>query len=111
MMKPTTTTVHASEPPAVDTRKFGMWIFLVSEVMFFSGLISAALNMKMRSPADANHVLNIPVTAVNTFVLICSSTAVVMALSALQDGRRRTAINWMIATAVLGSTFVAVQVN
>jgi heme/copper-type cytochrome/quinol oxidase subunit 3 len=111
MMKPTQTVAHASEPPAVDTRKLGMWIFLVSEVMFFSGLISAALNMKMRSPADANHVLNIPVTAVNTFVLICSSTAVVLALSALQDGRRKTAIRWMILTAVMGFIFVGVQAN
>ncbi len=111
-MEQTATVQHATQPHGgVDTRKVGMWLFLVSEVMFFSGLISAALNMKMRSPADANHALNIPVTAVNTFVLICSSTAVVMALSALQDGRTRTAIRWMIATAVMGSIFVGVQVN
>ena len=92
-----------------DSRKLGMWIFLATEVMFFTGLISAALKMKSLSPADANHVLNIPITAVNTFVLIVSSTAVVMALAALQDGKRPLAIRWMVLTAVLGATFVGIQ--
>ncbi|HEX9116648.1 MAG TPA: heme-copper oxidase subunit III [Anaerolineae bacterium] len=99
------------EPAKIDHRKLGMWIFLASEVMFFTALIAAAMNMKWRGPAHANAALNIPVTAVNTFVLIVSSTAVVLALSALEDGKVKTARNWMILTAVLGSTFVGIQVN
>ena len=65
-----------------------MWLYLATEVMLFSALIGGFLTMRARSPADANHVLNIPITAVNTFVLIVSSTAVVMALSAIEDGDR-----------------------
>ena len=65
-----------------------MWLFLATEVMLFSALIGGYLTMRTRAPADANHVLNIPITAINTFVLIVSSTAVVMALSAIQDGDR-----------------------
>jgi cytochrome c oxidase subunit III len=109
MHQVTTIDQHAEEKP--DSPKLGMWLFLATEIMFFSALLSAALNMKARSPADANHVLNIPVTAVNTFVLICSSTAVVMALAALQDNRRRVAIRWMIVTAVAGCIFLGVQAN
>jgi heme/copper-type cytochrome/quinol oxidase subunit 3 len=105
------TAVTMQEESRLDTRKLGMWLFLASEVMFFGGLIAAALNMKWHSPAGANHALNIPVTAVNTFVLIVSSTAVVMALSALQDGKPKTARNWMILTALLGTTFLGIQVN
>ncbi len=105
------TAVAMQEESRLDTRKLGMWLFLASEVMFFGGLIAAALNTKWHSPAGANHALNIPVTAVNTFVLIVSSTAVVMALSALQDGKPKTARNWMILTALLGTTFLGIQVN
>src|SRR5512142_2888833 len=97
--------------PGVEHRKLGMWLFIASEVMFFSGLIAAAMRMKWMSPADANHALNIPVTAVNTFVMIVSSTAVVLALDALHMGKKRQALNWMIVTAILGLTFVGVQVN
>ena len=54
----------------VDNRKLGMWLYLATEVMLFSALIGGYLTMRTRAPADANHVLNIPITAINTFVLI-----------------------------------------
>ena len=108
-------TVQVHEKPersatGLSTRKLGMWLFLANEVMLFSGLIGALLNAKGRSPATANDVLNIPVTAANTFVLIVSSTAVVMALSAMQDGDLRKTRFWLLATAILGALFVGVQV-
>jgi heme/copper-type cytochrome/quinol oxidase subunit 3 len=94
-----------------DNRKLGMWLFLASEVMLFSSLIGSFLNMKWRSPAGANHVLNIPITALNTFILIVSSTAVVMALAAIQDGDRKKLRNLLIATWFLGVTFLGIQIN
>lgn len=100
---------QAVQTGGLDNRKFGMWLFLATEVMFFSALIGGFINMQVRSPADANEVLNIPVTAVNTFVLIVSSFAVVMALSGAQDGSRTRARNWLALTVVLGATFLSVQ--
>lgn len=101
------------QPPQqrVDSRKLGMWLFLATEVMLFSALIGAFLSMKIRGPADANHVLNIPVTGVNTFVLIVSSTAVVMGLSAIQDGDAKRLRNWLMLTWVLGATFLSIQIR
>jgi heme/copper-type cytochrome/quinol oxidase subunit 3 len=93
----------------MDNRKLGMWIFLASEVMLFSSLIAGFLNMKARSPAGANEVLNVPLTAVNTFVLIMSSTTVVMALAAIEDGDRKRLRNFLFATLLLGATFSSVQ--
>jgi heme/copper-type cytochrome/quinol oxidase subunit 3 len=94
----------------LDNRKLGMWIFLASEVMLFSALIGAFLTIKAGSPPDANHVLNVPITAVNTFVLIISSTTVVMALSSIQDGNKRRLLYYLIATLLLGATFLSIQV-
>jgi heme/copper-type cytochrome/quinol oxidase subunit 3 len=106
-----TATVQA--PPVerrLDNRKLGMWIFLASEVMLFSALIGSLLSIKARSPATANDVLNVPLTAVNTFVLIISSTTVVMALAAAEDGESRKVRNFLLLTLVLGATFLSVQV-
>lgn len=94
----------------LDNRKLGMWIFLVTEVMLFSGLIGALLQMKARSPADANQVLNVPLTAINTFILIISSTTVVLALQAIMNGDRRKMRLFLLATLALGATFLGVQV-
>ena len=94
----------------LDNRKLGMWLFLVTELMLFSGLIGGMLQMKARSPETANDVLNIPVTAVNTFVLIVSSTTVVLALQAIMNGDTRRMRLYLIATLALGATFLGVQV-
>ena len=105
------TTIH--EPAGeqrMDNAKFGMWLFLATEVMLFSSLIGAFLHMKGRSPVGANEVLNIPLTAVNTFILIISSTAVVMALAAIEDGDQKRLRNWLLLTLVLGAAFLSVQI-
>lgn len=94
----------------LDNRKLGMWLFLVTELMLFSGLIGGMLQMKARSPETANDVLNIPVTAVNTFILIISSTTVVLALQAIMNGDRRKMRLYLLATLALGATFLGVQI-
>ena len=109
MSEPTTTHPEPIQT-GLDNRKLGMWIFLASEVMLFSALIGAFLTIKAGSPPNANHVLNIPLTAVNTFVLIISSTTVVMALSSIQDGNKRRLLAYLIATLLLGATFLSIQV-
>ena len=87
-----------------------MWIFLATEVMLFSALIAAFLQMKARSPADANEILNIPLTAVNTFILIISSTTVVLGLAAIQDGEKKKLLRYLVLTLLLGATFLSIQV-
>jgi len=95
----------------LNTPKLGMWIFIASEVMLFSALIGALLTAKLDSPPTANDVLNVPVTALNTFILIVSSTTVVMALSAAQDGAQRKLRGFLIATLLLGGTFLGIQIT
>ncbi len=110
-MSETSMTVDATNTSTgLDNRKLGMWLFLVTEVMLFSGLIGGMLQMKARSPVGANHVLNIPVTAVNTFVLIISSTTVVLALQAVMNGDKRKMRLYLLATLALGAAFLGVQV-
>ena len=95
----------------VDNRKLGIWTFLGSEVMFFSGLIVTYLVMRGRSTVGPypHQVLDVPLTAINTFVLICSSMTMVTALAAIQNGNARSTRNWLIATAALGLVFLGGQ--
>jgi cytochrome c oxidase subunit 3 len=106
-----TTTVHPeATSTSLDTAKLGMWIFLASEVMLFSALIGAYLTIAGASPPDSNRVLNVPVTGLNTFVLIISSTTVVLGLQSIQDGDKRRLLYFLVATMALGATFLSVQV-
>ena len=96
----------------VYNEKVGMWVFLASEVMFFTSLIGAYIILRAAHP-DAwkapGEVLNVPVTAVNTFLLICSSVTMVKAFAAAQDDDQRALRRWLVATCVIGATFVGVQ--
>jgi heme/copper-type cytochrome/quinol oxidase subunit 3 len=99
----------------VYNEKLGMWVFLASEVMFFTALIGSYLIIRIGRPeAWGTHPnetpLNLPVTAVNTFLLICSSVTMVKAFAAAQIGDQVWLRRWLIATCVIGATFVGVQV-
>lgn len=54
--------------------------------------------------------LSINLTAANTFILICSSVTMVLALSAIQKGDKRKLSLYLLATVLIGSTFLGVQV-
>ncbi|APW60095.1 cytochrome c oxidase subunit 3 [Paludisphaera borealis] len=54
--------------------------------------------------------LSIDLTAANTFVLICSSVTMVLALAAIQQGKKGKCSAYLLATVVIGSVFVGVQV-
>ena len=93
--------------------KLGMWVFLLSEVMFFSSLIGAYIILRFANPeqwAEPNEVLNVPLTGFNTFMLICSSVTMVKAFAAIEHGDQAGLRKWLIATIVLGAAFVGIQV-
>jgi heme/copper-type cytochrome/quinol oxidase subunit 3 len=97
----------------VENRKLAIWIFLASEVIFFSGLIGGSILLRLQSSAETwpvpGEVLNVPLTSLNTFLLIVSSVTVVKGLEALQEGRQKAFRLFLLATAVLGITFLGIQ--
>jgi heme/copper-type cytochrome/quinol oxidase subunit 3 len=97
----------------VYNEKLGMWIFLGSEIMFFTALIGSYIILRVAHPSawkPPGVVLNIPVTATNTFLLICSSVTMVKAFASVQDGNLRGLRLWLVATVLIGATFVGIQV-
>jgi cytochrome c oxidase subunit 3/cytochrome o ubiquinol oxidase subunit 3 len=95
----------------VSSQKLAIWLLLGSEAVFFSALIVTYVVFHGRgtSGPTSHQVLDVSLTAVNTFVLICSSLTMVTALSAIEHGATKALRNWLIATALLGLAFLAGQ--
>ncbi len=97
----------------VYNMKLGMWVFLLSEVMFFTSLIGSYVILRFAHPehwTDPGTVLNVPLTAGNTFLLICSSVTMVKAFAAIQQGNQKGLQRWLLATILIGATVEGVQV-
>jgi cytochrome c oxidase subunit 3/cytochrome o ubiquinol oxidase subunit 3 len=96
----------------IDNTKLGMWTFLGSECLLFGALISVFLLYRNRGgPGPRLHdVYDIPFTSVSSFVLLMSSLTMVLALAAIQRGDHHRARTWLLATALLGMTFISGQV-
>ncbi len=66
--------------------KFGIWLFLASEVMLFGALFSTYVLLRVGAATwpHGYDLLNIPLATVNTFVLILSSVTMVLAWASLK---------------------------
>lgn len=94
----------------LDSRKMGIWMFIASEVIFFTALISTYLLYRGQTPrAEGLGHLELNVAAVMTFILLMSSFTMVSALAAIRDGRPQQMRLWLAATAVLGLVFLGSQ--
>lgn len=101
-------------PPAIGLPnvKLCMWLFLVSEVMFFAGLIGAYIVIRFGTAGWPNpyDILAVRITAFNTFLLICSSVTMVKAFQWSDAGDRGRAMKYLLATIIGGAVFVGIQV-
>ncbi len=127
-------------------KKLWIWIFLISEVIFFTLIIGLSFSLRLvvdehlgfreiakfcGIPTDSglfglypsgwvdqnghrpHEILDIPLTTLNTFVLICSSYTMVKAHEAAEKGDflgRYGARNYLLLTAFIGSIFLGIQV-
>ncbi len=94
-------------------REGWVWLFLGSEVILFSMIIGTSFGLRL-SAADwpvQSQTLDIPLTALNTFILIISSFTMVKSVDAIQQGKQKVARNFLLATAGLGTLFLSIQVT
>jgi heme/copper-type cytochrome/quinol oxidase subunit 3 len=96
----------------IDNRKLGMWIFLSSEVMLFAGFIGSFVNLRaanLVAMTESAALLNRPLGALNTFILITSSFTMAMAVGAMHEDRRGKVKAFLLLTILLGLGFVGVK--
>jgi len=95
-----------------ETATLGMWIFLVTEVLFFGGMFLAyTINRTAFSTAFGigSNTLDIKLGAGNTVVLIMSSLTMAMAVWSAQVGKKKLVSFFLIATLGLGTVFLGVK--
>lgn len=101
------------EAPLIDmpVGKFGMWVFLISEIMFFTALIGSYIVLRLGSLSWPNpgQVLNTALLGANTVVLLSSSLTMALALHAIQQGRLAALKRFLLLTALLGATFLVIK--
>ena len=95
-----------------EASTLGMWVFLVTEIMFFGGMFLAYTLYRSTYPAafaSASNHLDLKLGAINTVVLILSSFTMAMAVYSTQIGKRRNQIISLALTLLLGATFLGIK--
>ena len=101
-----------TEAQQKDASTLGMWVFLITEIMFFGGMFAAYTIYRSTYPnvfGLASSTLDIKIGAFNTCVLLISSFTMVMAVRAGQLGQRKTIIFFLILTLIFGLAFIGIK--
>jgi cytochrome c oxidase subunit 3 len=98
----------------IPNGKLILWLFLSTEIMFFAALIGMYIVIRFGAPANTwprPHDVHLVewIGAMNTFVLICSSVTIVLALEAAKTNSAGVAKIWIVLTFVLGCVFLGVK--
>jgi cytochrome c oxidase subunit 3 len=89
--------------------KLGMWLFLITEILLFSGLFLGYSWMRARYPEGFHHAgseMNAVLGVTNTVVLLTSSLTMALGIVALERGERRRSVLLVFATVALGLVFL-----
>ncbi len=104
---------HAAETTCtgIPSPKLGMWLFLASEVMFFTGLLGAYIVLRAGLPTwpHPGEELKIPLAALNTFILLSSSMTMALSVAAVHHADRAKAQLFLMLTIGLGTAFLGVK--
>lgn len=96
----------------ISNGKTFMWLFLSTEIMFFAALIGTYIVLRFGAIAwPSTHDVHLEEIwgALNTFILICSSVTIVLALEAAKKNDTSMAKGLMVLTLALGSVFLGVK--
>jgi cytochrome c oxidase subunit 3 len=101
-----------TEAQQKDASTLGMWVFLLTEIMFFGGMFMMYTVYRAVYPSVfglASSTLNEIIGAANTAVLLCSSFTMVLAVRGAQLGKRRTVMLFLVLTIILGLAFLGIK--
>jgi cytochrome c oxidase subunit 3 len=95
-----------------EAAQLGVWIFLGTEIMLFSGIFASILVYRVaywQALQTATEHLHVPLGSINTALLLTSSLTMGFAVLAAREGRGASTFWWLILTALLGLAFLGVK--
>ena len=104
-------TIEERPDTGLYNAKFGIWLFLASEVMLFGSLISSYILLRTGAASwpSGSSILNVSLATINTMVLITSSITVVFAWASLKENKLNKFRLYMFLTILSGVIFLAVK--
>ena len=96
----------------LESSTLGMWVFLLTEIMFFAGMFGGYTVYRNLYPdafASTSHFMNVTMGAFNTVVLISSSLTMALAVRSAQLGNKKALIWFLVFTLILGCVFLVVK--
>lgn len=89
-----------------------IWVFLASEVLFFTIVIGGSLSLRFLADSwTPSEVLDVNLTAFNTFVLIASSYTMAKGLQAIERGNAQLSARFLFLTVLIGGLFLSIQLT
>jgi cytochrome c oxidase subunit 3 len=95
-----------------DTATLGLWVFLVTEIMFFAGLFLAYIVFRYSYPHSfemASRHTNLLYGTANTAVLLTSSLTMALAVHAVQEGKNRECVRFVLVTILFAMAFMGIK--
>jgi len=92
--------------------RFGIWVFLASELLLFAGLFALYTAYRTEYPdglTEGIHHAELALGTINTSLLILSSFTAASALRAIQRDERRATLGWLGVTLALGTVFLVLN--
>jgi cytochrome c oxidase subunit 3 len=101
-----------SEHLSLETQSMGMWLFLMSEIMFFGAVFAAYMVYRHAYPQvfeEASRHLDLTLGSINTAILLTSSLCMALAVNSAARGSRKQIVFFLLATIVLGIIFLGIK--
>jgi len=95
-----------------ESSTLGMWVFLLTEIMFFGGMFGGYTvyrNLYPAAFASTSRFMNVALGGTNTAVLICSSLTMALAVRSAQLGAKKMLILFLVCTLALGCVFLGIK--
>lgn len=104
---------HDEHHDQESLKTFGFWLFLITDVILFGTLFATYVVLRFSTdggPTGAE-LIEINGIIVSTFILLTSSFTSGIAVLEMNKGNKRGLIGWLAITALLGASFVFLEVN
>lgn len=101
-------------PLAINSKKLGMWLFIMSDTLTFSALLISYAYVRLYTPDWPRPFEIWPAIAKSslmTLVLLSSSLTMVLAVAAAYRGQVKKAVGFLIATIACGLAFVVIHIT
>jgi cytochrome c oxidase subunit 3 len=99
-------------PFGLNWPKVMMWLFLISDTLTFAGLLMGygAMRFSLGTWPKQSEIFHLWLVGLMTFILICSSATMAIAVAAAKANDKRTVMRFLLLTVLGGAMFLGMQV-